>query len=597
MAVEFNRHDNPFSGLSFCLELFQNKQFTDASITRAYNEACNDPEHLAMFYSLLFSIGDITNRQHNIFHNQTVDNGGQSEREAFYIILNWMIKHDYPQFKKFLFAGLFNEYTCFDHLFRNRIKTTPQTKDVYKIYNMFSNSTYREDLAEYVVTIIKGNNPFNKMLVAKFLTLPRLGKRSGHKKMLQETYEVMKDKATFLKLLSDKLNWPYIFTDTYANFTGYRKWRSQYNGDLESVLFSTKKILEFDKLTFLSWIDKLPASARARVASRIYPKNDKWPILYTWYVEWLNHKATAQQEQRVLQEKVRQGTASIEEKVRLQEVKKEAHVTTGGTTLKELYDDMRSSSIDRLKLESFVENKVNLPYNFLTIIDDSGSMNGAPFKFASYLASVLLYKNPDDFGRNLIGLFNRETRFYTAIDRKLTSSATWYRHASSERIPKQPFIRPEESFLENYQRIDNFLQASFQGGGTYINSIALRIQEIAKSDPSIMDMIKSYPIWCIVSDSEFNNGATPVESIKQLQKVCKELDFMPYIIVIDVCPYSENNLFTGLDQVMYIPGKIELIEQMLSNFKDMDTFDAYTPLLSIYRSNRYAPVRNNIIAH
>ena len=46
---------------------------------------------------------------------------------------------------------------------------------------------------------------------------------------------------------------------------------------------------------------------------------------------------------------------------------------------------------------------------------------------------------------------------------------------------------------------------------------------------------------------------------------------------------------------MYIPGKVEIIEQMLSNFKDIDVFDVYTPLLSIYRSNRYELVRNNVI--
>jgi len=46
---------------------------------------------------------------------------------------------------------------------------------------------------------------------------------------------------------------------------------------------------------------------------------------------------------------------------------------------------------------------------------------------------------------------------------------------------------------------------------------------------------------------------------------------------------------------MYIPGKIELIEQMLVNFRDIDVFDVFTPLQSIYRSNRYEIVRKNVI--
>lgn len=36
--------------------------------------------------------------------------------------------------------------------------------------------------------------------------------------------------------------------------------------------------------------------------------------------------------------------------------------------------------------------KVNLPYNSLVIIDDSDSMGGSPFNFATFLASVCLCK-------------------------------------------------------------------------------------------------------------------------------------------------------------------------------------------------------------
>ena len=49
--------------------------------------------------------------------------------------------------------------------------------------------------------------------------------------------------------------------------------------------------------------------------------------------------------------------------------------------------------------------------------------------------------------------------------------------------------------------------------------------------------------------------------------------------------------FSGIDNFMYIPSNPGLIEQFLTNFKDMDVFDVYTPLQSIYRSNRYELVR------
>jgi hypothetical protein len=42
---------------------------------------------------------------------------------------------------------------------------------------------------------------------------------------------------------------------------------------------------------------------------------------------------------------------------------------------------------------------------------------------------------------------------------------------------------------------------------------------------------------------------------------------------------------------MYIPSNPGLIEQFLTNFRDMDVFDVYTPLQSIFKSNRYELVR------
>ena len=605
VTVEFNKKiENPFYGLKECLSLFQGHSITQHSLSQAYNEVKDDKVKKEMFYSLLFSIGDITNRQHNIFHGNKVDSGGQAKREDFYEIMNWMLKNDYEQFKKFLFAGLFDEYTCFDHLFRNRVKTAHKTKEIIGVYSMLSNEQYRHDLSDYVVSIVNGHNPFKKQLIAKFLTPPRLGKRSKHKVMLLETLQIMYSKALFLKEVSDKLNWKYIFTGYYSNFIGYRMWRKQYNSDLESVLFSTKKILEFDKLNFLDWLNKLPSQARYRVKNRIfYSVNDsnepKWKDLKNWYVDWEDFKLKAQEEQRILQEKVRQGTASIEDQVRLQEVRKVAKVTTGATTFIDLYNDILTGDPDKLKLESFVENKVNLPFNFLTIIDESGSMQGAPFNFATFLASVLLYKNPDDTARNLIGLFANEARFVSTIDAKGSEQINSFWHRKDiVSIAPESFVIPQKSFYENYKRISKYLNAVFTGGGTHINSIAERLREIYSSNPELVDELANYPVWCVVSDGDINNSRSAKESILQLQHACKQyLGFVPYLVIIEIRNWNnyDINHFADLDQVMYIPGKIEIIEQLLSNFKDIDVFDIYTPLLSIYRSNRYEFIRKSVI--
>jgi len=607
VKVEFNKtNENPFYGLKNCLSIFQGQSITNSLLTSAYNEVKDDKVKREMFYSLLFSIGDITNREHNIFKGNKVDSGGQAKRNEFFIIMNWIIANDYEQFKKFLWAGLFDEYTCFDNLFRSRVQTRAKTRDVINVYNMLSIPKYREDLEDYVVSIINGNNPFKKMLVAKFLTLPRLGKRSGHKQMLPDTYRVMLEKAQFLKDISVKMGWTYVFNGKFANFKGYRSWRRQYNSNLESVLFSTGKISEFDKLQFTNWINKLPAQARYRVKNRIFYsyKDDaktilKWPNLKQWYLDWEKFKENAQQEQRVLQEKVRQGTASIEDRIRLEKVKKEAKVTTGASTFEDLYKEILSGNPDKLKLESFVENKVNLPFNFLTIIDESGSMQGAPYNFAAFLASVLLYKNPDDTGRNLIGMFANQARFLSAIDCKGSKvvNSFWHRQNVVSIVP-EPFIIPEKSFYENYKRISEFLNATFKGGGTYISSIAERLKEIAKSEPDTLDALREYPVWICCSDGDLNNSYDAKSSILELQHKCEQyLGFIPYIVIIEIGNFNNYNInhFADIDQVMYIPGKIELIEQMLVNFKDIDIFDVYTPLMSIYRSNRYDFVRKYVI--
>ena len=607
VKVEFNKkNENPFYGLKNCLSIFQGKIIDNSLLTNAYNEVKDDHVKKEMFYSLLFSIGDITNREHNIFRKQKVDSGGQAKREDFFNIMNWMISNDYEQFKKFLWAGLFDEYTCFDNLFRNRVQTKTKTSKVVNVYNMLSIPTYRKDLEEYVISIINGNNPFKKMLVAKFLTLPRLGKRSGHKQMLADTYRVMMEKAQFLKDISVKLGWDYVFNGGYVNFKEYRLWRKQYNSNLESVLFSTGKINEFDKLQFTEWLNKLPAQARYRVKNRLFYsyKDDaktvlKWPNQKQWYLDWEKFKESAQEEQRILQEKVRQGTASVEDQVRLQQVKKEAKVTTGATTFNELYREILSGNPDKLKLESFVENKVNLPFNFLTIIDESGSMQGAPFNFAAFLASVLLYKNPDDTGRNLIGMFANEARFISAIDCKGQDSINSFWHRQNVvTIAPEPFVIPEKSFYDNYKRISRFLNATFKGGGTYLSAVADRLKEIVSTEPDTLDALKEYPIWCVVSDGDINSSSNAKSSILELQHKCKQyLGFIPYLVIIEIANWNNYNInhFADLDQVMYIPGKIELIEQMLVNFKDIDIFDIYTPLQSIYRSNRYDIIRQNVL--
>ena len=609
VEVKFNNsNENPFYGMKYCLQLFNNMNgvVTPELLDNCYTEVKNNKAKKELFYSLLFAIGDITNRHHNIFKNLKVDNGGNANRESFWTIFLWIKQRDYKQFVKFLNEGLFNEYTCFDFLFRSRVQT--KGKRVAQVYDIFSDATYCKDLAEYLYKVINGNNPFNKHLVAKFLTLPRLSKRSKHEKMLEETKTVMTHKAQFLSMLSKLMGWEYTVTDTYADFKGYRAWRKEYNQELESVLFSSKQILTYDKEQFLKWFDQLPAQARFRVKNRIlYSKNElgepKYPQMDIWYKEWEEYKNAKQAEQRILEEKVRQGQASEEDKVKLEKVKKEAKVNVGATNFNDLYTEICNNKIDKLKLEAFI-NKVSLPYNSLVIIDDSGSMRGAPFTFASFIAAVCLTKNPDDEGRNLLGFFNTYSHWHSYIDSTTVSRRNSILRVEIAKTKISPFVNPTKSFYENYQNILSFCCSVFNGGCTNISSIPEGLHKACTANPQILDALKSYPVWTIISDGEWNNLPSPEASINDFFRKCENwFGFRPYIVAIDVTTssYSKQYLesrvsrFSGIDNFMYIPSNPAMIEQFLTNFKDMDVFDVYTPLQSIYRSNRYELVRKNTL--
>ena len=616
VEVKLNKsNSNPFYGLRNCLKLFElaGGVITEDLLNNCWNEVKDNKEHRQLFFSLLFSVGDITARQHNIFKGVKKDTGGNANRDGFQTIFLWLMTKHPEQFLAFLNKGLFNEYTCFDLLFKSRVQT--KGAEVLKVYDIFGNKWYADELAKYVYSVINGTNPFNKMLVAKFLTLPRLSKRAGHKQMLSQTKMVMENKAKFLVELSKLMGWEYSVKGTYANFKGYREWRKQYNGSLESVLFSTGKIKEFDKTQFLDWFDKLPSQARFRVKNRIlYSKSTvldpegkpmakedspaKWPNFAPWVKEWEEFKEKKQAEQRVLEEKVRQGQASTEDVEKLQKVKKQAKVNVGATSFNELYDQIMSGRVDTLKLEAFIQNKVNLPYNSLVIIDDSGSMKGSPFTFASFLAAVCLVKNPDDDGRNLLGFFGRNTRWFSYIDKEASDSPNSIMRRAATKSVHKPFVDPTKSFMENYKNIKSFCQATFGGGWTNISALIISIKEALVGMPQLVDALRSYPVWTIISDGEWNNLPSPEASVNDLLRQCEQvLGFRPYIVAIDVTRNDRVNAerFSGIDNLMYIPSNPAQIEQLLTNFKDMDVFDVYTPLQSIYRSNRYELVRENTL--
>ena len=97
---------------------------------------------------------------------------------------------------------------------------------------------------------------------------------------------------------------------------------------------------------------------------------------------------------------------------------------------------------------------------------------------------------------------------------------------------------------------------------------------------------------------DLNSSWNARESMLEFQNDCRRiLGYIPFVVMIEIYRYGNPKAshFEGIENMMYIPGNPAQIEQFLTNFKDIDILDVYTPLLSLYRSNRYELVRANTL--
>lgn len=614
MEVKLNKTtDNPFFGMHSHLKLFQDGGKSDITFSmldkcwqEVYVDGVPDLQRKQLFFSLLFSIGDITARQHNIYRGRKVDSGGNAQRDNFRTIMLWLKNHHKVQYNRFLHTHLFNEFTTFDNLLAARVKTKKKTDKPIGVVDMIGASHEWNELAQYIASIIKGKSSFDKYLVAKYLTRPRLSKRQNHKKMLDETKFLMKKKEALLLRVSEMCDFPYQKRHGYIHFTGYYEWRKPFIGSMESVLFSSREIGNLDRHQFIEWLDKIPATARLRVRNRLMDKDNKlnprWGEMGNWFLEWEGFKKVKQAEKRVIEEKVRQGDHSEETLQELKEVTKAAKVTVGANDFTTLFGEIITAKVDEVKIEPFLD-KVNLPYNTLVFVDDSGSMRAtrsqkygfSAFDMASFIATIALMKNPSDVGRSMMGLFSQNTRIIRTIDAVRTASNNLL---NGKVTPvKMPLFEPELSFLQNLGNIRAMLLANSTYNATYLSSIPDSLHSWSQGDDAKIELLQEFPVWTIITDGNFNSMSSPESSLNEFMYKCQTyFGFKPYIVAIDVGRESASaSRFTGIENFIYVLPNPSQIEQFLTNFKDIDVMDVFTPLLSIFRSNRYDIVRENVL--
>lgn len=596
------------------------KQSFQHNLTNIYQKVKSNKEHAELFWILIFACGDIPNREHNLLRGAKIDQGGQGDRQLFMWAMEWAQTANKRQYEAFLTKDLIRQYSSLDTILANRVKTAVGKKAVIETISMLENVNI-DVLSEYLAKIIRQaeNNPVEAQIIAKFLANVKLGNRqktdrktgvkSGQRALQPATIANMKRRETLYIALSEKMGWEVKDGKFGKDFAGLRAWKARFNGNLESVLFSSGAAKDMDKTQFFTFLEQCPAGARYRVRRRLLDKNDagkeKWIAskLGTWYLEWEKSKEKAQQEVRELKAKIESGTASVEESEQLAAKVKEAKVNTGGTTLYKLLTDfLTGGSKDADLMIDQILNKINFQVPCLVIGDYSASMSSRSSDgvradvAAAFLATISMLKNPSPELSNLLVRFASDAEFisdHSTVDVKTNRflQTTTAKHAR--------LVDKTRPFGENFDKMKAILSAS--GGGTNFSSVSGALVQWLNTDPATkqarIEELLGYPVILVVSDGDMNSDNSAQASMLRFQREMQSFGWNGVIVVWDVCTGTLNNSkFANLENVMHFMGwNLSIIQQVFEKIHDLDVIDIDLPLKAMYESNRYAPVKAAVL--
>ena len=622
-------NENPFYGKTAIKNLLNtgksvnSKSQMDSLLDNAWKECINKKDR-ELFFIVCFSIGDITNRQHNIFEKQDVDNGGEACRPQMMWILSWIRKNHSVQYYKFMFNRIITEFISWFAILAGQVRTIKGKKNI----DIQATETYsalkEHDLnkvAEFIADRLKNGSLIDKIMLAKWLVKPRLSKRqktnrqtkekSGTRDLQPTTKDNMQTKVNLYRILSELMNWEVIYHPKNIQFKGLEDFKKEYNQNLESVLFSTKQICNLDKEQFFKLLNECPSGARYRIQRRLFDgegqSKQKWfsyianEDLAIWFKEWENFKEVKQQEQRDLTEKVRQGTATIAEKKQLQQVKKEAKVTTGAVSLMDQLKELMYNQADNLVIQSIMD-KIKFEVPVLVVSDCSGSMSGLPNWIARLLTTVTMLKNPSPDLDNLLVRFGSSCDFITDNSKGTTQIN---RFMSSRSVSVDKLIDRTKSFSWNFNNISNFINSNM--GGTYLSTVADKFESWINEDPTFkqhrIEQLQQYPVVLVISDGDLNSDYTAGESMNRFMNKMRQYGWNGVVVVWDVKSGANDNYLSQYgDKFENVPNCIHyygynlgIINQIFSNIHDLDVIDVYQDLKSLHASNRYQIIKENVI--
>ena len=623
-------NENPFYGKTALKNLLNtgktinSKSQMDSLLNSAWNEAKNDKTLREVFFIICFSIGDITNRQHNIFEKQNVDNGGEACRPQMMWILSWIRKNQPSQYYKFMFNRIITEFISWFAILAGQVRTTKGKKNIDSQATETYSALKEHDLnkvAEFIADRLKNGSLIDKIMLAKWLVKPHLSKRqkvnrttkekSGTRDLQQVTKDNMQTKVNLYRILSEIMNWEVIYHPKNIQFKGLEEFKKEYNQNLESVLFSTKQICNLDKEQFFKLLNECPSGARYRIQRRLSTADNqckgKWfnkqtgTDLGVWFHDWEDFKTVKQQEQRDLTEKVRQGTATTAEKKQLQQVKKEAKVTTGAVSLMDQLKKLMYNQADNLVIQSIMD-KIKFEVPVLVISDCSGSMSGLPTWIARLLTTVTMLKNPSPDLDNLLVRFGSSCEFITD-NSKGTIQQNRFMTSKSTIVNK--LIDRTKDFAWNFNNLSKFVNSNM--GGTYFSTVSEKltswINEVPEFKQHRIEQLQQYPVIVVVSDGDMNSDYSAGESMNRFMNGMRQLGWNGVVVVWNVKEGISDNYSLGSnDKFANVPNCIHyygynlgIINQIFTNIHDLDVIDVYQDLKSLHASNRYQIIKENVI--
>lgn len=620
---------NQFYGKKQIFALYQNERASISLLDNAYSECKNDKILRQLFHIINFDKGSI-NRTHNIFRKNKVDDGGKANNENWIMYLKWLLKTDINQFVNFLKydpsikCSLFFEYVSPREFMYYQVKTNKKTKDINGFWGLLkdihnhTNQLIYKTLVNTIVSYIKFGSEFQKWQIAKMIHTPKYSKRQkrgkdgniieGGRMLQKET----KDKFFLYESLCDdvskEMDWYVIDYGNNKRYTGLVEWRKNYISDTEFVLFSNKKILDFDKEQFMKWLQQLPAGARMRVKKRLYnpEKEDKWINKYgnlrDFFDAWNSMKLESQTRERELLEKERMQGLNENEKRELAEVKKESKVNTGALTLYDYINEFVDGKTDNVTVDAIV-SKVNFDLEVLVISDSSGSMKfngGRPLVIARLLTTLAMLKNKHTYS-NVLFTFGTQANVYTDGSE---GSGKPNKFMQGKSVKVNRLIDRTDTFMNNYNKISKFITGD--DGSTNISGIAEKIKEWVNEIPELkqvrQEQLSDYQAFMVISDGDLNNSNSAASSIADMQMKMKQwFGWEGIIIIWDVTRNKDDKInksgyFDNIENVIHITTyDASTINQIFTKISDIDIIDIYTPLKSLYHSTRFDIIKNYVI--